>query len=167
MTNASGPFRSGELARLTGVSADTLRFYEKHSLLAQPPRTTAGYRLYPAESLQRVRLIRGALSLGFSVAELKQLLRQRDNGGAPCLFARKLVQAKLEDVERNLHDMRTYRTILQKAARAWDARIAASPANARLGLLEAFVEANPESTQRLSPLLPSGLRQIKRKGIRT
>jgi DNA-binding transcriptional MerR regulator len=166
MTNASGPFRSGELARLAGVSADTLRFYEKHSLLARPPRTSSGYRLYPTDSLQRVRLIRGALSLGFSVSELKQLLRQRDNGGAPCLFARRLVQAKLEDVERSLKDLRMYRAILQKAARAWDARIAASPSNARLGLLEAFVEANPESPQRSSPLLPSGLRQSKRKGTR-
>jgi DNA-binding transcriptional MerR regulator len=167
MTNASGPFRSGELAKLAGVSADTLRFYEKHSLLARPPRTSSGYRLYPEEALKRVRLIRGALSLGFSIAELKQLLRQRDAGGAPCLFARKLVQAKLENVERSLQDLRTYRTILQKAARAWDARIAASPANARLELLEAFVEANPDSTQRTSPLLPSGLSQSKRKGTQS
>ncbi len=166
MTNATGPFRSGELARLTGVSADTFRFYEKHSLLARPPRTAGGYRLYPADALQRVRLIRGALSLGFSIAELKQLLRQRDAGAAPCLFARKLVQAKLENVERSLQDLRTYRAILQKAARAWDARIAANPVNARLGLLEAFVEANPESTQRVSPLLPNGLSQSKRKGFR-
>jgi DNA-binding transcriptional MerR regulator len=167
MTNAAGPFRSGELARLAGVSTDTLRFYEKHSLLARPPRTTAGYRLYPAEALQRVRLIRGALSLGFSIAELKQLLRQRDNGGAPCLFARKLVQSKLEALDQTLEDLRKYRVVLQKAARAWDARIAASPANARLGLLEAFVEANPESPQRLSPLLPSGLRATKHKGTRS
>src|SRR4051794_38292030 len=113
MTNVTGSFRSGELARLSGISADTLRFYEKHGLLPRPPRTSAGYRMYPAEAVKRVQLIRGALSLGFSVAELKQLLRQRDQGGAPCLYARKLVQTKLEELERAMLDMRSYRTILR------------------------------------------------------
>src|SRR3954470_3531007 len=165
MTDVTGPFRSGELARLAGVSADTLRFYEKQGMLARPPRTSGGYRMYPAEALKRVRLIRGALSLGFSVAELKQLLllRQRDAGGTPCMFARKLAQAKLEAIEREMQELRVFRTVLRKAIGAWDERIAASPANARLHLLETFVEANPDSTRRSSPFMPRGLRQSQTK----
>lgn len=159
MTYISGPYRSGELARQAGVSADTLRFYEKQGLLPMPPRTAAGYRIYPAEALKRIRLIRGGLSLGFSVQEMQQLLRQRDNGGAPCMFARKLVQAKLEALETEMRDLQAFRKILRKAIRTWDVRIAQGPANARLGLLEAFVDANPETSQRTSPLLPRGLRK--------
>jgi DNA-binding transcriptional MerR regulator len=166
MTDVTGPYRSGELARLAGVSADTLRFYEKQGMLARPPRTSGGYRIYPAEALKRVRLIRGALSLGFSVAELKQLLRQRDSGGAPCMFARKLAQTKLEAIEREMQQLQAFRKLLQKAIGAWDERIAASPANARLGLLETFVDANPESTRRSSPFLPRGLRQSQAKRTR-
>ena len=64
------PLYSGELARLTGISADTLRFYERRGLLPSAPRAASGYRLFPPEALSRVKLIRGALSIGFSVAEL-------------------------------------------------------------------------------------------------
>jgi MerR family copper efflux transcriptional regulator len=166
MTDVTGPYRSGELARLAGVSADTLRFYEKQGMLAGPPRTSGGYRMYPAEALKRVRLIRGALSLGFSVVELKQLLRQRDAGGAPCLFARKLAQTKLDAIEREMQELKAFRKVLQKAIGAWDKRIAASPANARLHLLETFVEANPDSTRRSSPFVPRGLRQSEKKRSR-
>jgi DNA-binding transcriptional MerR regulator len=151
------------LARLLGISADTLRFYEKQGLLARPPRTASGYRLYPAEAVKRVRLIRGGLALGFSVEEMKQLLRQRDNGGAPCLYARKLVQAKLDTLELQMREMTAFRKILRKAARTWDIRIASNPANARLRLLETFVDANPETLERRSPLLPLGLRQGRKR----
>src|SRR4051812_28364362 len=71
----SRPFRSGELAKLAGVSTDTLRFYERNRLLPLAPRAANGYRCYPAESLQRVFLIRRALGLGFSVAELARVLK--------------------------------------------------------------------------------------------
>jgi DNA-binding transcriptional MerR regulator len=117
--------------------------------------------VYPAEAIQRVRLIRGALSLGFTIAEMKQLLRQRDTGGAPCLLARRIAQTKLDLLEQELEEMQEYRKILRKALRAWDSRIACSPANARLRLLETFIEAYPESTKRSSPLLPRGLRKLQ------
>src|SRR5437660_586387 len=84
------PFRSGELAKLAGVSTDTLRFYERNRLLPLAPRATNGYRCYPQESLQRVLLIRRALGLGFTVAELARVLKARDSGGAPCKTVRAL-----------------------------------------------------------------------------
>src|SRR5947209_17576098 len=78
------PLRSGELARQAGVSPDTLRHYERRGLLPPPQRSAAGYRLYSNEALGRVRLIRGALSTGFTVNELGAILADRDRGGAPC-----------------------------------------------------------------------------------
>ncbi len=61
--------RSGELARLAGVSTDTLRHYERKGLLARPRRSCNGYREYPASDLDRVRLVRGALGIGFTLNE--------------------------------------------------------------------------------------------------
>jgi DNA-binding transcriptional MerR regulator len=76
--------RSGQLARLIRVSPDTVRHYERLGLLSAPPRTSNGYRDYPPQAVERVRLIRRALSAGFSLPELKTILRIRDQGGVPC-----------------------------------------------------------------------------------
>ena len=164
MANVNRPLRSSELARLAGVSTDTLRFYEREGLLAKPPRTCGNYRLYPADALKRIQLVRGGLSLGFSVAELRQLLAVRDRGGIPCLQARKLAKSKLDAIEQDIRDLQALRRVMQKALRSWDEKINAGPVVARLGLLETFVEANPEATQRRSPLLPRGLWNSAKRG---
>lgn len=164
MANVNRPLRSSELARLAGVSTDTLRFYEREGLLAKPPRTSGNYRVYPADALKRIQLVRGGLSLGFSVAELRQLLAVRDRGGIPCLQARKLAKSKLDAIEQDIRDLQALRRVMQKALRSWDEKINAGPVVARLGLLEAFVEANPEATQRRSPLLPRGLWNSAKRG---
>ena len=70
----SNPLRSGELARLTGVSADTLRHYEKLGILPTSQRTNGGYRMFPPSSVERVRLAQRALQVGFSLSELWEIL---------------------------------------------------------------------------------------------
>src|ERR1039458_5579184 len=75
---STGSMQSGELARLSGVSTDTLRHYERVGVLAKPPRTNSGYRRYPASALERVRLVRRAMSVGFSLEELARVQRVRD-----------------------------------------------------------------------------------------
>jgi DNA-binding transcriptional MerR regulator len=75
---------SSELARLAGVSTDTLRYYERLRLFPPVPRSAAGDRLFPAQALDRVRPIRGALAIGFSIRELTAIFAERDRGGAPC-----------------------------------------------------------------------------------
>jgi DNA-binding transcriptional MerR regulator len=72
--------QSGELSRLAGVSPDTLRHYERLSIIPKPPRTNGGYRDYPANSLDRVRLIQSALKVGFSLSELATILQMREHG---------------------------------------------------------------------------------------
>src|ERR1039457_3399791 len=76
--------RSGELASLTGVSADTLRHYERLGILRTSHRASAVYRMFPPSAVERVQLAQRALQLGFSLKELAEILRIRDNGGAPC-----------------------------------------------------------------------------------
>src|SRR5438552_17704061 len=96
------PLRSGELARRAGVSPDTLRHYERRGLLPRPERSAAGYRRYSPEALRRVRLIRGALSLGFTVHELGAILADRDLGRAPRRRGRVLAANKPAAVQRQL-----------------------------------------------------------------
>ena len=125
----SKPFRSGELAKLTGLSTDTLRFYERKRLLPLAPRAANGYRCYPRESLERVLLIRRALGLGFSVAELARILKARDSGAAPCKTVRALAAEKLVAIEAQMKDLARFRKELAATLRDWDHRLA----NARPG----------------------------------
>src|SRR5438034_11003333 len=107
------PLRSGELARRAGVSPDTLRHYEWRGLLPRPQRSAAGYRLYSPEALARVRLIRGALSIGFTVKELGTILADHDRGGAPCRRVRSLAADKFAAVELQLRTLRLWRRELR------------------------------------------------------
>ena len=93
---------SGELAELAGVSRDTLRHYERKGVLPRPFRGDNGYRKYPPEALQRVQLVRRALSVGFTLDELAKVLKVRDAGGAPCEEVRKLAAQKLLNVQDQL-----------------------------------------------------------------
>ncbi len=115
--------RSGELARLVGVSTDTLRHYERLKLLPAPARTSGGYRNYSPESVERVRLIRRALKLGFSLPELRTILRIRDGGGAPCERVRALAQTKLRQMNQQIKDLLALRNDLSGVLKDWSRRL--------------------------------------------
>ena len=140
--------RAGELARLCGISTDTLRHYERVGVLARPLRTRAGYRQYPPEALTRVRLVRRALAVGFSLAELAKILRTRERGGAPCREVRELAEGRLEHLDRQLVEMSALRDHLRELLAQWDERLKSTPAGARALLLEALGET-PSGTRRL------------------
>ena len=132
------PMRSGELARLSGVSTDTLRHYERIGVLAKAPRTKSGYRQYPPSALDRVRLVRRAISVGFTLEELARVLRIRDKGGAPCRQVRDLALSKLEGVERRLEELVLVRDHLRMLLKDWDDRLARSAPGQRVGLLDSL-----------------------------
>jgi DNA-binding transcriptional MerR regulator len=131
--------RSGELAKLTGVSTDTLRHYERLRLLPRPGRTAAGYRQYPPETADRVRLIRRAISLGFSLAELARILQVRDRGGAPCRQVQALAVEKISDLNRQIADLVTLRRELKRLVAEWGKRLDETPQGQRAGLLESLI----------------------------
>src|SRR5262245_36797423 len=81
---------SGELARMCGVSPDTIRHYERVGVLPAAVRGANGYRRFPREAANRVMLIRRAIAIGFSLAEVERILRQRDGGSPPCRTVRAL-----------------------------------------------------------------------------
>jgi DNA-binding transcriptional MerR regulator len=104
--------RSGQLAELAGVNIQTLRYYERRGLLARPPRRPSGQRAYPAETVRLVRTIKAAQQLGFTLAEIVELLRltAHHRGGGE-LRAR--AATKLAEVERRLADLQVVRSALQ------------------------------------------------------
>ena len=143
---------SGELARLAGVSADTIRYYERRGLLHAAPRSASGYRLFPPEAPARVQLIRSALGIGFSVQELAEVLRERHRGGAPCHRVRKLVASKLVALEAQLRELRSWRAELRDTLAQWDRLLAKTPPGKQARLLEAFAATHPKSHIRNSNL---------------
>lgn len=116
--------QSGELARLTGVSTDTLRHYERLGLIPKPPRTDGGYRDYPLHSLERIRLIRRALSVGFSLPELTTILKMRDRGEVPCRRVQAMAESKLEQVKQQIENLIEMRNQLETMLKHWNLKLA-------------------------------------------
>ncbi|HXN40704.1 MAG TPA: MerR family DNA-binding transcriptional regulator [Myxococcaceae bacterium] len=135
--------RIGELSRLTRVSPDMLRHYERMGLLPKPPRSSGGYREYPASAVKRVQAIRAAVWLGFGLDELAQAFRMRDRGGAPCSLVRALAGKKLEAIEEQLRELTRHKKLLADVLTDWDDRLTKVALGTRLGLLEALA-ARPD-----------------------
>jgi DNA-binding transcriptional MerR regulator len=135
---SSPTLRAGELARACGISTDTLRHYERVGVLPKPQRNSAGYRQYPAEAQVRVRTIRRALAIGFSLAELARILRERERGGAPCREVRALAVAKLAGLERQVDDLIVLRDQLRQLVVDWGQRLDATPEGTQARLLDAL-----------------------------
>jgi DNA-binding transcriptional MerR regulator len=142
-----GSLSSGELADLAGVSRDTLRHYERKGVLPRPLRGYNGYRQYAPEALQRVQLVRRALSVGFTLDELARVLKVRDAGGAPCDEVRSLAAQKLIAVQDQLRELTALRDDLQKTLRDWDGRLALRGNGKRANLLESLA-VDPKPAKR-------------------
>jgi DNA-binding transcriptional MerR regulator len=84
VTAPAGGLRVGELAEAVGVTADTVRYYERAGLRPAPARTASGYRTYDASAVDRMRFIQGAQRLGLRLSDIQQLLTVRDTGTCPC-----------------------------------------------------------------------------------
>jgi DNA-binding transcriptional MerR regulator len=135
--SGNGSLRSGQLARLTGVSTDTLRHYERKGLL-KSSRSANGYRAYSPQMIDRVLLIRNALAIGFGLDELVQILKIRDAGGAPCKKVRAMVAAKLDELERFLGEMTKMRDEMQNLLGDWDERLESTAQDQPARLLESL-----------------------------
>lgn len=137
---SSDALRSGELARLTGVSADTLRHYEKLGILPPSQRTNGGYRMFPPSSVERVHLAQRALQLGFSLNELSEILRTRDNGGVPCHRVLHLTEEKLCSLSQQIEELRQTQAYMQKLVREWRKKLKHTPPGSKAMLLHSLVD---------------------------
>ena len=152
MRALEGGYRSGALAAKAGVSADTLRHYERRGLLAAAKRLPNGYRIYSPEALDRVLLIQRALSFGFTLDELARLLRARDRGQPPCREVRALAARRLEEVEQQMESLASFRATLQATLRDWDARLEKRRGAEPARLLDALVAGREDERPAPSPL---------------
>src|SRR5438309_8172515 len=99
----------GEAAKLSRVSPDTLRYYERMGLLPKVPRTQSGYRQYGGATVERIQFIRNALRFGFSLKQVSNFLRARDSGQAPCRNVRIAAEEILTRVDQQLKDLKDAR----------------------------------------------------------
>jgi len=158
--SSNGSWGIGELAKATGVSTDTLRHYERKGVL-NSQRAGNGYREYPEGALERVRMVRQGLAIGFRLDELRSIFKVFDRGGAPCQQVRSLAASKLAQIETHLQEVITLRDDLKDALKDWDKRLAKTASGQRAGLLKTLAARNGvRSSSSLLLRRPS----IKKKG---
>ena len=112
----AGPFNIGEAARQSGVSAKMVRHYESLGLLPTVHRTDAGYRQYGEKEVHTLRFIRRARLLGFSMAEIAELLKLWQNQQRASADVKRIAQAHVADLERRIAEMEAMRQTLQQLA---------------------------------------------------
>ncbi len=107
-----GELKIGELASRAGVSRNVIIIYEQRNLLPCAGRTQGGYRLYRVEDIERLRFIRQACSLGFSIDEIREVLPEPGAGLAECRRVRDRLKSRLEEMDAQLARMRVFRRTL-------------------------------------------------------
>lgn len=112
----------GDLAEATGVGVETVRFYERKGLLPEPPRSDAGYRLYDNQAVRRLRFIRKAKELGFTLAETKDLLELRVTDPAACDDVAHRAREKIAAVEDRIRELDRVRRVLNELVETCAAR---------------------------------------------
>lgn len=112
-STAQKPLTIGELARRTDVSVETIRFYQREGLIAQPPRPPAGFRVYPTAVVTRLAFLHRAQQLGFTLREISALLALRDNPDTDAAAVRGRAAAKLAQIERKIERLQVTRETLR------------------------------------------------------
>lgn len=105
----------GRVAKTAGVPASTLRYYEREGLLEAPIRSAAGYRMYDDQAVERLRFIRAAQAVGFTLDDIRTLLQL--NSRESCGDVQKLLERRMAEVERKMAELKYVRTALGKALR--------------------------------------------------
>jgi MerR family transcriptional regulator, copper efflux regulator len=116
--------RVGAIARKAGVGVQTLHYYERIGLLPKPTRSEANYRLYPSSALRRVQFIKKAQRIGFSLAEIKEILELKRHGRAPCRKVAELGEGHLRDIDARLAQLRRYRSAVARSLASWQEKTA-------------------------------------------
>lgn len=104
----------GRVASEAGVNIETLRYYERQGILPRPGRTRSKYRIYSTETVRRVRFVKRAQELGFSLKEIKELLSLRATRGPRCDAVRERARAKIRDIDDRIRALAGIRTVLAK-----------------------------------------------------
>lgn len=115
-----GLLKIGDVAKISGIGIEALRFYEKSGLLERPSRTYSGYRLYSRDVIDRLTFIKQAQALGFSLDEIRSILADARAGQSPCDEVREIVRQRLGELDERMREMRRYRKELADTLEEWD-----------------------------------------------
>ena len=114
--------RIGQVAAGASVNVETVRYYERTGMLAVPPRTVTGYRQYDAEVVRRIRFIKHAQALGFSLKEIRDLLALRVRHGAACGAIERKTRSKIALIDDKLRELTALRRTLEGLVASCEAR---------------------------------------------
>lgn len=138
-------YRIGELAKLANVTPDTIRYYEKQQMIDHEVRTEGGFRLYTDNDLQRLRFIRYARQLGFTLESIRELLSIRiDPEHHTCQESKSIVQARLDEVEGRIQGAASHAAISQRLN---DACCGTAHSSVYCSILEALEQGASSETQ--------------------
>ena len=151
---------AGEVAKLLNVGVQTLHFYEREGLIPPVPRTDAGYRLYPAAVVDRLRFIKRAQALGLPLTEVREILSLADFGGSPCGRVQEALEQRLADADRRLVELRRFRRDLATLVTKAKTDYAKRPGAQVCPIVEhAVVTLRPESGTPAAIRLPGARRR--------
>jgi len=117
----------GSVAKLAKVNIETMRYYERRGLVPRPLRNASNYRLYPIHTVDRVRFIKHAQELGFTLKEIMELLILRVNRSANSAEVRRRVQSKIEDIDVKIASLRAKKDSLSKLVKKCSGMRGSSP----------------------------------------
>lgn len=112
--------RIGELAQASGTKAETIRYYEREGILPYADRTDSNYRDYSKDHLATLTFVRRARELGFSMAQVRELLALSDRDDKPCQDVDRLARSQIDDVQRKIDDLTAMRDELSRMLAACD-----------------------------------------------
>ena len=112
MENEMERLTIGRLARRARVNVETIRYYERRGLIPEPPRLASGYRQYPEETVARIRFIKRAQDLGFTLKEILELLSLRVDPQTTCADVKRRTEEKIADIEEKLDSLRRMKDAL-------------------------------------------------------
>lgn len=130
-----------ELARLAGVTAETVRHYTREGLLHPERHPENGYQLFGHDDLDRLRFIQRARTLGFGVAEIREILDHADHGDSPCPMVRDLLASRLPQIRERIRELESLAARMEQALAAWQEMPDGTPDGHSLcRLIESFPE---------------------------
>ncbi len=112
----------GQLAKKAGVKVETVRHYERRNLISEPPRSDSGYRQYRSKDVQRIRFIKRAQRLGFTLREIEELLQLRVDPDTTCADVKTEAEAKIEDIRQRIRSLQKMKRVLTELTVSCDSR---------------------------------------------
>lgn len=122
LRDADRPLKTSELARAAGVGVETVRYYLRRGLLAEPPRAPSGYRRFPPDAVRRIAFVRRTQALGFTLDEIRELLELRVERPHACEAVEERAKARIAAVEEKLDELQRMKRALARVVAACEAR---------------------------------------------